>query len=111
MQRFRIPAPMIVVALACAWFADSRALAQPADASHLVCGIAHKISGSKFEIETRSGKVVRVDATNAIQADRRAILYEGTPVSAEGAIDKGGVLHAETVNRLKNSRSSWPPDR
>jgi len=85
--------------------------AAPAAAQHLVCGIVHKVNGAKFALETRDGKVVKVDASAAIKAERSATLYEGLAVSAEGKLDKSGVLHAESVVRIKSARALWPEDR
>ena len=61
--------------------------AAPAGAQHLVCGIVHKVNGAKFALETRDGKVVQVDASAAIKAERSAALYEGLAVSAEGKLN------------------------
>jgi hypothetical protein len=85
--------------------------ATPAAAQHLVCGIVHKVSGAKFALETRNGKVVPVDASAAVKAGRSATLSEGLAVSAEGKLDKSGALQAETVVRIKTARALWPEDR
>ena len=85
--------------------------AAPTAAQHLICGIVHKVNGAKFSLETRTGKVVPVDASAAIKAERSATLYEGLAVSAEGTLDKSGALHAETVIRIKSARELWPEDR
>jgi len=83
----------------------------PAGAQHLVCGIVHKVNGAKFALETRDGKVVQVDASAAIKAERSAALYEGLAVSAAGTLNKSGALQAETIIRIKSSRALWPEDR
>jgi hypothetical protein len=85
--------------------------AAPAAAQHLVCGIVHKVNGAKFTLETRDGKAVQVNAAAAIKAERSATLSDGLAVSAEGKLDKSGVLQAETVIRIKSSRALWPEDR
>ena|ERR1035438_2455970 len=85
--------------------------AAPTAAQHLVSGIVHKINGAKFTLETRDGKVVRVDASAAVKAERSATLYEGLAVSVAGKLDKSGALQAETVIRIKNARAMWPEDR
>ena len=83
----------------------------PAGAQHLVCGIVHKVNGAKFALETRDGKVVQVDASAAIKAERSAALYEGLAVSAAGKLNQSGALQAETIIRIKSSRALWPEDR
>jgi hypothetical protein len=98
-----------VLMVASAGFARSQAT--PAAAQHLICGIVHKISGAKFALETRTGKVVQVDASAAVKSGRSAILSDGLAVSAEGKLDKGGALQAETVVRIKSARAMWPEDR
>jgi len=112
-QGLRISAWVLIAALtsglgtgAIAWGQDA-----PAAARHLLCGIVHKVSGAKFSLETRNGKVVLVDASAAVNAERSATLYDGLAVSVEGTLDKAGALHAETVIRIKSSRDLWPEDR
>jgi hypothetical protein len=83
----------------------------PAAAQHLICGTVHKVNGAKFALETRDGKVVQVDASAAIKAQRGATLYDGLAVSAEGKLDQRGTLQAETVIRIKSARALWPEDR
>ena len=83
----------------------------PAAAKNMVCGIVHKVNGARFVLETRDGKMVQVDSSAAIKAERSATLYEGLAVSAEGKLDKSGTLQAETVIRIKSSRALWPEDR
>jgi hypothetical protein len=124
MERLRIPAwvPALVLtgALVGGWgspgfawgqTAPSGKVASPGAAQHLVCGIVYKINGAKFSLETRNGRIVQVDASAAIHAERSAILYEGVAVSAEGTLDKKGVLQAENINRIKSARVMWPEDR
>jgi hypothetical protein len=106
-KQLRISAWVLIVAAA--GFAWSQAT--PAAAQHLICGIVHKVSGAKFALETRTGKVVQVDASAAVKAGRTAILSEGLAISAEGNLDKSGALQAETVVRIKSARTMWPEDR
>jgi hypothetical protein len=100
----RIWIPTLLVAFS-AW-------AQPAAVQrHAVSGIIHKVDGAKFALETRDGKTMQVDAASAIKAERTVALHEGLAVSAEGTVDKAGVLHAELISRIKSARAMWAEDR
>ena len=78
---------------------------------HLISGVIHRVKGTKFRLETRTGKSVPVDAAAAVKAERSATFYEGASVAAEGTLDKAGVLHAERVRRIKSAHTMWPEDR
>ena len=78
---------------------------------HFVSGVVHRVKGTKFWLETRTGKSVQVDAAAAAKAERSATLSEGASVAAEGTLDKAGVLHAESVRRIKSAHTMWPEDR
>jgi hypothetical protein len=113
MKRLWIRAAMAAAALACsaapaAW---GQAPAKNAATDHQMCGIVHKINGDKFALELRTGKTVQVDATSAGKAEKLVTLSEGLAVSAEGTVDKAGVMHAAMVNRIKSARTMWPEDR
>jgi predicted acetyltransferase len=112
-QRLWVSAWVVLAALTGVTGTAAFAWGQPAHAGaqHLVCGIVHKVNGAKFALETRDGKVVQVDASAAIKAERSAALYEGLAVSAAGKLNKSGALQAETVIRIKSSRALWPEDR
>jgi hypothetical protein len=114
MQRLWFPALVLTAVFASGpGAAPGRAAPQAGAATerHFVCGVVHNVSGARFALETRTGKTVQVDATSAIKAEKSAVLYEGLAVSAEGTVDKKGVLQAETVIRIKNARVMWPQDR
>ena len=102
MDRLWLRIWVLATVLAVAVFAADR---------HAICGIVHQVNGAKFALETRDGKTVHVDASAAVKAERTVPLHEGLAVSAEGTLDKKGVLQAEIVNRVKPARAMWPPDR
>ena len=112
-QRLWISAWVVLAALTGVTGTAALAWGQPAPAGaqHLVCGIVHKVNGAKFALETRDGKMVQVNASAAVKAERSATVYEGLAVSVEGKLDKSGALQAETVIRIKNARAMWPEDR
>jgi hypothetical protein len=80
------------------------------DSIHDVYGKLLRTQGSRFTIETRTGKTVHVDATTAIREDNINLVRVGHAVVARGTYDAQGVLHAETILRWKDSPSLWPPD-
>lgn len=113
MSRFSIRACVAIAALACttAFAAWGQVPAGSAATDRLMSGIVHKIDGNKFTLGLRTGKTVQVDASNAAKAEKLVTLTEGLAVSAEGTLDKAGILHAEMVNRIKSARAMWPEDR
>lgn len=80
-------------------------------APHEVTGTLLAISGAQLTLRTRSGKLVRVDDSNAVRRERSAVLVVGEPFTAGGTYDAGGVLHATVIVRAKPSPAMWPPDR
>lgn len=111
-QRHWISAGVLLAVFTCVLGTGGPAWGQsaPAAPQHVLSGIAHKINGTKFALETRDGKMVQVDASAAIKAERSVTLYEGLAVSAEGKLDKSGALQAESVIRIKSARAMWPED-
>jgi hypothetical protein len=89
----------------------TRHIAVPAkELPHDLYGILQKVEGSRLTIETRSGKLVQVDATVAFEQGRTTLLRVGHAVDARGKYDGRGVLHADTILRWKDSPSLWPLD-
>ena len=54
--------------------------------------------------------MVKVDATTAIKTYRSIVLAVDGAINASGTYDAKGVLHAETIQRAKNSPTSWLAD-
>lgn len=73
-----------------------------------VVGTLRSVKGSELTIQMRTGGVVKVDATTAIQGHRCAVLIVGHAISARGAYDRKGVLHADTISRAKDSSAAGP---
>jgi PQQ-like domain len=76
-----------------------------------VTGTLVEISGSSLALRTRTGRVVRVDDSDAVRHERSAVLIVGRPFNVRGAYDAAGVLHAAAIVRAKPSPGTWPPDR
>ena len=77
---------------------------------HEVFGAIGNIDGSQLTIRLRSGKLLQIDATTAIQQARATELYIGRSVAAQGTYDAAGTLHADHIYRVKAPRT-WPADR
>jgi hypothetical protein len=60
---------------------------------------------------TRSGKPLRVDATNAMRSRQSVPLLVDEPVTVRGSYDGSGILFATSVLHAKPSPNGWPSDR
>ncbi len=83
----------------------------PTHAPSEMTGTLLKINGSFLTLRTRSGKLVRVDDSEAVRHQRTGDLVPGEPFNVRGKYDAAGVLHAVTIVRAKPSQTSWFPDR
>jgi hypothetical protein len=93
--------------------ADENPQAQAPWLSHEICGIVKSIDagGSQLTVQTRSGRLVQVDASAAIQTNRVNIPPVGHAVNVHGTYDAKGVLQASMIQRAKDSATGWPADR
>jgi hypothetical protein len=76
-----------------------------------IYGKIQTIKGTLVTLQTRTGSLVQVDAKEAMEAQRSAPLVVGRAIAVKGTIDKAGVLHAEILQRAKDSSTLWPADR
>jgi hypothetical protein len=76
-----------------------------------VYGKILSVDGSRITIETRTGQVVTVDATDAVRNHMSVPLVAGHAVEARGTSDAKNVIHAQIVLRAKASPDMWPADR
>jgi hypothetical protein len=83
----------------------------PFNARNEVTGTLVEISGSLLTLRTRTGRIVRVDDSDAARHERSAVLIVGKPFNARGTYDAAGVLHAAAIVRAKPSPGTWPLDR
>jgi hypothetical protein len=81
------------------------------NAPNEVTGTLVHISGSFLTLRTRSGKLVRIDDSEAVRHERTGDLVVGKPFNVRGKYDAVGVLHAAVIVRAKPSQASWLPDR
>jgi hypothetical protein len=77
---------------------------------HDIFGKITAIHGSQFTLQTRTGSLVQVDASIAIQKDLSANLTIGRAVEVRGAFDSHGVLRTTVMQRTKDSSALWPKD-
>jgi len=76
-----------------------------------IYGKIQSIKGTMVTLQTRSGALVQVDAKPAVTAERSVNLLVGHAISVKGTVDKAGVLHAEILQKAKDSPTIWPADR
>jgi hypothetical protein len=77
---------------------------------HEIFGTITSTSGSQFTLQTRTGSLVQVDASAAIQNDLSIELEAGETVDVQGTFDAKGVLLASSVQHAKDSPDLWPAD-
>jgi hypothetical protein len=80
---------------------------------HEVTGVVKSIenNGTQLTIQTRTGRVIQIDATAAIEARRANISAVGGAVKVQGAFDATGVLKATVIQREKDAAAQWVADR
>jgi hypothetical protein len=93
--------------------AEENAQAEAPWLSHEISGIVKSIDadGSQLTVQTRTGRLVQVDASPAIQTNRVNIPPVGHAVNVQGTYDAKGVLQASMIQRAKDSSVGWPADR
>ena len=81
-------------------------------ATHVVFGRLETVSGKMLTLRTRSGRVWRVDATEALASGNySAPLFVGKIVEIDGSLGKTGVIQALGVMRMGSLDASTPADR
>jgi hypothetical protein len=78
---------------------------------HQIYGTITTVNGDLLTIKTRTGALVNVDATQAVQEYASVLLLVGEPVRILGSYNTSNVLQATSVARAKPSPALWPPDR
>jgi hypothetical protein len=76
-----------------------------------IYGKIQSIKGTLVTLQTRTGTLVQVDVKPAVAAQRSVPLIVGRAIAVKGKDDKAGVLHAEILQRAKDSSILWPADR
>jgi hypothetical protein len=96
--------------LSSAQFARPDAPVDAAVSVHEISGFVRAAHGSRVTIETRDGKAVAVDLTEAKRNDTAVRPVVGDPVLARGDFVRG-VLRADSFLHAKPHPSQWRPDR
>jgi hypothetical protein len=78
---------------------------------HEIFGTIRSINGDSLTIATRSGGIINVNATLALQNYESVVLLADEAVRILGSFDGSNVLQATSITRVKPSSALWPPDR
>jgi hypothetical protein len=76
---------------------------------HEVFGTVTAIESSHFTLQTRTGSLVQVEATSAVQNELSIDLFVREAVDVQGIFDSNGVLRATVIQGAKEP-ATWPPD-
>ena len=85
-------------------------MAPSASAASQVTGILKSISSTRLTMQTRTGRIIEVDASTAVRAQQVALLLVGVPYTVMGA-ETNGTFDASSITRAKAGRGAWPVDR
>jgi outer membrane protein assembly factor BamB len=85
--------------------------AEPRVASNEVYGTVESVRGSRFEIQTRSGQKLAVDASDAMKQHLSARIVVGGALGIDGHYDNSHTLHAQVIFRAKASPALWHADK
>ncbi|HLJ27648.1 MAG TPA: DUF5666 domain-containing protein [Candidatus Angelobacter sp.] len=77
---------------------------------HEIFGTISSVNGSQVTVQTRTGSLLQVDASLAIQNDQCIGLEVGAAVDVQGTFDANGTLLANSIQRAKDSPALWPSD-
>jgi hypothetical protein len=89
----------------------SAVTSQDPAAGSRVSGWVVQMNGTEFVLRKRNGDHVTIDAKPAQDVFQSAPIGMEEAITAEGYYDAQGLLHAQTIVRVKDSRDLWPPDR
>jgi hypothetical protein len=78
---------------------------------HEIFATIKTVAGANLTVATRTGKLLRVDAAEAMQAKQSVVLLVDEPVRLLGSYDSAGILRATSIGRAKPSPKGWPADR
>jgi outer membrane protein assembly factor BamB len=85
--------------------------AEPALPGHVVYGKLTRVDNTLLTLQTRTGTLLTVDSAPATKAETRALPVVGRAYAARGEYDGQGVLHAVSVQRVKDQPELWNEDR
>jgi hypothetical protein len=79
--------------------------------AHEIFGTISAVNGDMLTVITRTGALVDVDATEAVQAYQSVVLLVDESVRMLGSYNTSNVFQATVITRAKSSPRLWPPDR
>jgi hypothetical protein len=85
--------------------------ADPPAPGHEIYGKVTRIRGSSITLQTRTGRTVIVDGAPAMREHNSSEFFVGSAIGIDGSYGRGGVIHASTIFRAKDSPALWPDDR
>ncbi len=78
---------------------------------HEIFGTIITVAGDDITLATRTGKLVRIAADDAVRSHLSVVLLVGEPVTVVGSYDSSGELRAMSVRHAKPAPKGWPADR
>jgi len=99
------------------WVVPAAAAAKPAALNahappHEITGVLEHADGAVLTLQTRTGKIVQVDDSDALRLGQISVLVQGNAYTAQGTTyDSTGALRAQAVGRAMPSPAIWAPDR
>ena len=76
-----------------------------------IYGKIQSFKGTPVPSDPDGATIMQVDAKPAMDAQRSVPLVVGRAIAVKGTVDKAGVLHADILQRAKDSSVLWPADR
>jgi hypothetical protein len=77
---------------------------------HEIFGTINSISGSQITVKKRTGSLLTVDASVAIQSELCVGLEVGEPIDVQGTFAANGTMSAHSIQKAKDGSDSWPSD-
>jgi hypothetical protein len=77
---------------------------------HEIFGTISDIDGSRITVKRRTGSLLTVDASVAIQNELCVELEVGEAIDVQGAFDADGAMLANSIQKAKDESDAWPID-
>jgi hypothetical protein len=85
--------------------------ADPTAPGHEIYGTVTRIRESSITLRIRTGRLVIVDGARAMREHNSTQFFVGNAIGVDGSYGRGGVIHASTIFRAKDSPALWADDR
>ena len=87
-----------------------QAEAAPVLPGHSIYGVLVAMKKGELTLRTRTGALVKVNNTAAVKSYHSVIPVVGGALLVRGEYDKGGVLHARSIQAVQNLKALWGKD-